>query len=81
MSIMNHRRPSLATKPIVAEVIATRQRMGIRQWTMIGALSILWGGSFFFVGIAVGQLPPLTIVFFRVGLASVILLAYIIPAG
>jgi drug/metabolite transporter (DMT)-like permease len=40
---------------------------------MLLALSILWGGSFFFVGVAVKELPPLTIVLLRVGLAALIL--------
>jgi drug/metabolite transporter (DMT)-like permease len=37
-------------------------------------LSVLWGGSFLFVGIAVHELPPFTIVFVRVALAAVLLL-------
>ena len=37
------------------------------------ALSLLWGGSFFFTGIAVKELPPLTIVVLRVGLAAAML--------
>ena len=42
---------------------------------MLLALSVLWGGSFFFTGIAVKELPPLTIVVLRVGLAAAILFA------
>lgn len=41
---------------------------------MLIALSILWGGSFFFIGVAVKELPPFTIVTLRVGLAAVALL-------
>src|ERR1700756_4730777 len=40
---------------------------------MLLVLSLFWGGSFFFVGIAVKELPPLTIVLLRVGLAALIL--------
>lgn len=47
--------------------------MGAREWIMLAALSILWGGSFFFIGVAVKELPPLTIVTLRVGLAAVTL--------
>ena len=43
------------------------------EWGMLLALSLLWGGSFFFVGVAVAELPPLTIVLARVGLAAAIL--------
>lgn len=41
---------------------------------MLVALSILWGGSFFFVGIAVKELPPITIVTLRVTIAAIALL-------
>jgi drug/metabolite transporter (DMT)-like permease len=44
------------------------------EWAMLVALSVLWGGSFFFNGVAVRELPPLTIVFGRVALAALILL-------
>lgn len=40
---------------------------------MLLALSLLWGGSFFFIGVVVAELPPLTIVLIRVGLAAVVL--------
>ncbi len=47
--------------------------MGVRVWLSLLALSVLWGGSFFFVGVAVKELPPLTIVLTRVGLAAAVL--------
>jgi len=47
--------------------------MGAREWGMLITLSILWGGSFFFVGVVVSELPPLTIVTLRVGLAALAL--------
>jgi drug/metabolite transporter (DMT)-like permease len=37
-------------------------------------LSVLWGGSFFFNGVAVRELPPLTIVLARVAIAAALLL-------
>ena len=49
------------------------QNMGASAWLMLISLSVLWGGSFFFVGVAVVELPPLTIVTLRVGLAAVTL--------
>lgn len=45
-----------------------------RVWLLLGALSLLWGGSFFFIGVAVRELPPLTIVASRVALAALVLL-------
>lgn len=49
--------------------------MSPADWAVLLFLSVLWGGSFFFVGVAVRGLPPFTIVALRVVLASVILLA------
>jgi drug/metabolite transporter (DMT)-like permease len=47
--------------------------MGRREWGMLVLLSVVWGGSFFFVGVAVKELPPLTIAALRVGLAALAL--------
>lgn len=55
--------------------------MGAPEWAMVIALSIVWGGSFFTVGIAVQELPPLTIVVCRVGLAAIGLWAFCIVSG
>lgn len=48
-------------------------KMGLFEWFLLLVLSIFWGGSFFFVGVAVKALPPLTIVVLRVGLAALAL--------
>ncbi len=42
---------------------------------MLLCLSVLWGGSFFFNGVAVRELPSLTLVWLRVAVAAVALLA------
>jgi len=55
--------------------------MGLQEWMLIVVLSILWGGSFFFVGIAVKEMPPFTIVLCRVALAAVILLIVVHVKG
>ncbi len=47
--------------------------MDNRAWAGLLFLSVLWGGSFFFVGVAVTEVPPLTIAAIRVLLAAVIL--------
>ena len=52
---------------------AINAAMGATEWMQLIVLSILWGGSFFFVEIAVASLPPLTIVVLRVGLAALAL--------
>ena len=48
--------------------------MGSTEWGLLVLLSVLWGGAFFFAGVALKELPPLTIVFARVTLAALILL-------
>ena len=53
--------------------IAPNHTMTPAEWAMLLALSVLWGGSFFFAGVAVHALPPLTLVALRVGLAALIL--------
>lgn len=50
-----------------------RQSMNLLDWSMLITLSVLWGGSFFFVGIAVKALTPLSIVFIRLSLAALTL--------
>ena len=47
--------------------------MSGRAWIMLILLSILWGGSFFFVGSVVNALAPFTIVTLRVGIAALTL--------
>jgi len=47
-----------------------RTTMTASDWALLGILSVVWGGSFLFVGIAVRELPPLTIVAFRVAMAA-----------
>ncbi|HEX8167582.1 MAG TPA: DMT family transporter [Beijerinckiaceae bacterium] len=48
--------------------------MTATEWALLVSLSVLWGGSFLFVGVAVRELPPLAIVVARVVLAAAALL-------
>lgn len=45
-----------------------------RDWARLVFLSILWGATFFFTGYALQELPPLTLVFLRLTIATLILL-------
>ncbi|WP_237402169.1 DMT family transporter [Rhodovulum sulfidophilum] len=60
---------------------AGRLTMGRAEWAMLLALSVLWGGSFLFVGIAVAELPTLTLVWLRVALAALVLWAAVAATG
>ncbi|MEO1193964.1 MAG: DMT family transporter, partial [Pseudomonadota bacterium] len=48
--------------------------MRTRDWLRLLALSLLWGGSFFFGEVAVASLPPLTLAWLRVATAACALL-------
>lgn len=45
------------------------------EWGLLLALSVLWGGSFFFAAVALAELPPLTIVIGRTAIAGLALFA------
>jgi drug/metabolite transporter (DMT)-like permease len=49
-------------------------RIDTRDWSLLALLSVLWGGSFFFNGVLLRELPPLTVVLLRVALAAIMLL-------
>ncbi len=51
--------------------------MTARAWTLLLILSFVWGGSFFFVAIAVPEIPPFTLTFCRSAIAAVALLVII----
>jgi drug/metabolite transporter (DMT)-like permease len=58
-----------------------RRTMAVGDWALIFVLSIIWGGSFFFIGVAVKGLPPFTIVALRVGIAAAALNLIVLTAG
>ncbi len=55
--------------------------MGSREWLLLVALSVLWGGSFFFSEVALDELRPFTVVLGRVGIAAVALVAFVYLTG
>jgi drug/metabolite transporter (DMT)-like permease len=54
--------------------IPIRLTMSATDWLLLIALSLLWGGSFFFAKIAILELPPLTVAFGRVAIAAATLI-------
>jgi drug/metabolite transporter (DMT)-like permease len=56
-------------------------RMGTAEWCLLILLSVLWGGSFFFYKVLVAVLPPFTVVLARVGVAALILNAWLLARG
>ena len=56
-------------------------RMGLVEWSMLLLLSMLWGGSYFFVEIALLEWSPLLIVAVRVVIASIVIWGIVLAAG
>lgn len=56
-------------------------RLGPMDWGLLVLLSLLWGGSFLCVGIAVQELPVLTIIALRVSLAALVLWGIVLFSG
>ena len=50
-------------------------------WTQLLILGAIWGGSFFFARIAVMEIPPITLVLLRVGIAAVALHLWLAATG
>ncbi len=61
--------------------VIINSRMGLAEWSMLVLLSMLWGGSYFFVEIALTEWSPLMIVAVRVVIASIVIWAVVIAAG
>ena len=55
--------------------------MGPAEWTMLLALSVLWGSSFLFFALLAVELPTLTVVLGRVGLAALALNLWLVMRG
>lgn len=49
-------------------------KIDAQSWILLLVLSLIWGGSFLFIAIAVKELPALLIVLARVGIAAAILI-------
>ncbi|MES2136501.1 MAG: DMT family transporter [Pseudomonadota bacterium] len=57
-----------AAQAYAAAVI--RSQMDRSDWLILGLLALIWGGAFFFIGVAVRHVPPLTYVALRLTLAA-----------
>jgi drug/metabolite transporter (DMT)-like permease len=66
------------TPPIAGSSTGT---MGLGQWGLLVLLSLLWGCTFLFVGVALKELPPFTIVLARVAMAAALLIPVVYLLG
>jgi hypothetical protein len=55
--------------------------ISFREWALLLALSLLRGSAFFFGQVALVELPPFTIVFCRVALATLVLVSIAMATG
>ena len=59
------------------KTVAAPARMNAQTWGLLALLGMIWGGSFFFARVAVGHVPPATLVLLRVGIAALALHVYV----
>jgi len=52
--------------------------MNRQDWTILLALSVIWGGSFFFIEVALESVQPFTLVLIRVALAAIFLWVFLL---
>jgi drug/metabolite transporter (DMT)-like permease len=58
-----------------------RTTMNGRDWAILGILALIWGGAFFFIGVAVRHVPPLTYVWLRLTIAAAAMWFYLRVRG
>ena len=58
-----------------------RTMMNRSDWLILLALAVIWGGAFFFIGVAVRHVPPLTYVWLRLSIAAVAMWIYVKVRG
>ncbi|MGB0854326.1 MAG: DMT family transporter [Pikeienuella sp.] len=55
--------------------------MMLREYALLGLLALLWGSSYLLIGIAVVEIPPMTLIAARVAIAAVILTMGVVASG
>jgi drug/metabolite transporter (DMT)-like permease len=63
--------------PDVYDTPVIRTQMNRGDWLILLLLAVIWGGAFFFIGVAVRHVPPLTYVWLRVSIAALAMWGYI----
>jgi len=56
-------------------------QMRAGEWGLLFALALIWGFSFFFIGVSVKAIPPFSVVVLRVGFAALALLGVMLASG
>jgi drug/metabolite transporter (DMT)-like permease len=58
-----------------------RSQMNGRDWLILLVLALIWGGAFFFIGVAVRHVAPLTYVWLRLTIGAAGMWAYMLIRG
>jgi drug/metabolite transporter (DMT)-like permease len=70
-----------ASVPVREKAHVIRSQMNGRDWLILGILAVIWGGAFFFIGVAVRHVPPLTYVWLRLTIAAAAMWGYLYFKG
>lgn len=58
--------------------MSSNQTMTVRDFIMLIALALIWGGAFFATDLALRDIPPLTLAALRVSISAVVLIALVL---
>jgi drug/metabolite transporter (DMT)-like permease len=76
------RKHAEGAKPVAShDAHMIRAQMNGNDWLILGILALIWGGAFFFIGVAVRHVPPLTYVWLRLTIAAVAMWGYVYFRG
>jgi len=65
-------------KPVTGhDAHVIRAQMNGNDWLILGILAVIWGGAFFFIGVAVRHVQPLTYVWLRLTIAAAAMWTYL----
>jgi drug/metabolite transporter (DMT)-like permease len=67
--------------PAPYEIHMIRTTMNRGDWGVLAVLALIWGGAFFFIGVAVRHVPPLTYVWLRLSIAALGMWAFLLFRG
>ena len=69
--------------PAIRYVLAMRNAAArpIVEFALLGLLALLWGSSYLFIKVALADIPPVTLIAVRVGIAAALLLAVLKAQG
>src|SRR3954454_21395835 len=70
-----------AGAPDIYRTTVIRTVMNRGDWLILGVLAVIWGGAFFFIGVAVRHVPPLTYVWLRLTIAAAAMWTYLYFKG